>query len=80
MLINFSFSNFKSYRDEQQFSMQRPTTAQKHEEGDWERKDISTVAGIYGGNASGKSAFMDAFQFVTDYIINGFDPNFDIAK
>lgn len=80
MLINFSFSNFKSYRDEQQFSMQRPTTAQKHEEGDWERKDISTVAGIYGGNASGKSAFMDAFQFVTNYIINGFDPNFDIAE
>lgn len=80
MLINFSFSNFKSYRDEQQFSMQRPTNAQKHEEGEWERKDISTVAGIYGGNASGKSAFVDAFRFITDYVINGFDPNFDVSE
>ena len=80
MLINFSFSNFKSYREEQQFSMQRPRCAQKHEEGEWERKDISTVAGIYGGNASGKSAFMDAFRFITDYVINGFDPNFDVSE
>lgn len=79
MLINFSFSNFKSYRDEQQFSMQRPANAQKHEEGDWKRKDISTVAGVYGGNASGKSAFFDAFQFVASYIVNGFNPNFDIG-
>ena len=30
MLINFSFSNFKSYRDEQRFSMQRPSNAQRH--------------------------------------------------
>ncbi|HQE70085.1 MAG TPA: AAA family ATPase, partial [Atopobiaceae bacterium] len=60
-------------------SMQRPANAQKHEEGDWKRKDISTVAGVYGGNASGKSAFFDAFQFVAKYIVNGFNPNFDIG-
>ena len=79
MLINFSFSNFKSYRDEQRFSMQRPSNAQRHEEGDWERMGISTVAGIYGGNASGKSAFIDAFRFVCDYVTNGFDPNYDLS-
>lgn len=79
MLINFSFENFKSYRDEQQFSMLRPVSAQKHDGGSWPRKEISTVAGIYGGNASGKSAFLEAFCFVADYVIDGFDPNYDIS-
>lgn len=79
MLINFSFSNFKSYRDAQQFSMQRPSNAQKHEEGDWRWKEYSTVAGVYGGNASGKSAFLDAFQFVIDFIVNGFNPSYDVG-
>lgn len=80
MLINFSFSNFKSYRDEQQFSLQRPQNAQKHEGFDWHRRDISTIAGIYGGNASGKSAFIDAFRFLADFVVNGFSPNFDFEN
>lgn len=79
MLIDFSFSNFKSYRDEQRFSMRRPTNAQKHEENDWPHRDISTVAGIYGGNASGKSAFIEAFMFVADFVVQGFNPRFDLA-
>lgn len=80
VLINFTFSNFKSYRDAQQFSMQRPTNAQKHEDGDWALKEYSTVAGVYGGNASGKSAFIDAFQAVTDFVCNGLNPNLDLSR
>jgi hypothetical protein len=80
VLINFTFSNFKSYRDAQQFSMQRPTNAQKHEDGDWALKEYSTVAGVYGGNASGKSAFIDAFQAVTDFVCNGLNPNLDLNQ
>lgn len=80
MLINFTFSNFKSYRDIQQFSMQRPTNAQKHEDGDWEFKEYSTVAGVYGGNASGKSAFLEALHFVADFVANGFDPSYDVGR
>lgn len=80
MLINFTFSNFKSYRDAQQFSMQRPANAQKHEEGNWKWKEYSTVAGVYGGNASGKSAFFDAFRFVVDFVRDGFNPNFDLSQ
>lgn len=79
MLINFSFANFRSYRDEQQFSMIRPTGAQKRETRQWERMDVSTVAGIYGGNASGKSAFMDAARLLCRFVSYGFDPNFDLA-
>lgn len=78
MLIDFSFSNFKSYRDGQQFSMRRLTNAQKHDSASWPDSSISTVAGIYGGNASGKSAFMEAFRFVADFIRQGFDPNYDV--
>jgi len=80
MLINFSFSNYKSYRDAQQFSMLRPTNAQKHEEGEWARKECSTVAGVYGGNASGKSAFLEAFHFVTSYVAGGLDPNYAVSS
>ena len=78
MLINFSFSNFKSYRDNQQFSMLRAIPAQKHEDYDWPHKEISMVAGLYGGNASGKSAFIDAFKFITDFVIDSFNPNFSL--
>lgn len=80
MLINFSFSNFKSYRDAQQFSMQRPGNAQKHEEGNWKWREYSTVAGLYGGNASGKSAFFDAFRFVADFVRDSFSPNYDMSQ
>jgi hypothetical protein len=80
MLIDFSFSNFKSYRDEQHFSMRRPLSAQKHEEKDWGRKDISTIAGIYGGNAAGKSALIDAMRFVTDFIAEGLNPSFGLDE
>lgn len=76
MLIDFSFSNFKSYRDEQHFSMRRPLSAQKHEERDWGRKDVSTIAGVYGGNAAGKSALIDAMRFVADFVAGGFDPSY----
>lgn len=79
MLINFSFSNFKSYREAQQFSMQRTSSAQKHERAGWRWREYSTVSGVYGGNASGKSAFLDAFGFVARFVTDGFDPNFDLG-
>lgn len=80
MLIDFSFSNYRSYRDDQQFSMRRPTNAQKRQTAEWPRKDISTVAGIYGGNASGKSAFMEAFRFLAGFVTRGADSDYDLHE
>lgn len=48
MLIDFSFSNFRSFRDEQAFSMSRSDT----------KLSPSTVTAVYGANASGKSNFL----------------------
>ncbi|MDF7665356.1 ATP-binding protein [Bifidobacterium sp. ESL0745] len=50
MLIDFSFSNFRSFRDEQAFSMSSSDT----------KLPPSTVTAVYGANASGKSNFLKA--------------------
>jgi AAA15 family ATPase/GTPase len=80
MLINFSFSNFKSFKDPQQFSLERTGVAQKNEPYDWPHNELSTVAAIYGGNASGKSSFIEALSFVSHYVARGFSDGFDLSK
>lgn len=63
MLLNFSFSNFKSFREPQQFTMERPASEQKRGGG-----AVSTVAGVFGANAAGKSSFLDAVRFAKDFV------------
>lgn len=55
MLIDFSFSNYRSFRDEQSFSMTRD---KRFSEGVFANQ--STIAAVYGPNASGKSNFLKA--------------------
>lgn len=55
MLIDFSFSNYRSFRDEQSFSMSRDT---RFDEGAFDGR--STITAVYGANASGKSNFLGA--------------------
>lgn len=67
MLIRFRVSNFKSIRDEQEFSMVAgdiagPTEPLRHVEG--LDVDLLTVAAIYGPNASGKSTVLEALRFI----------------
>ena len=57
MLIDFSFSNYRSFKDEQSFSMKRDS---RFDNGSF--PGISTIAAIYGANASGKSNFLRAFS------------------
>lgn len=80
MLLNFSFQNYRSYRAAQQFSMERTKSAQKHESAKWPRNDVSVITGIYGGNASGKSAFLDAARFVSEFVMNGFTQKFQLNE
>lgn len=55
MLIDFSFSNYRSFSEEQAFSMTRDTRFSKGPFG-----THSTITALYGPNASGKSNFLKA--------------------
>jgi predicted ATPase len=75
MLIEFSVSNFRSFREKQTFSM---VAAPRLKKGDNVFKpivkgeklpDLLKVAAIYGANASGKSNLIKAFDVVS-YISN----------
>ena len=80
MLLNYSFQNFRSYRDAQQFSMERSKSAQKRDSATWGHNNVSVVTGVYGGNASGKSAFLNSIRFVARYVARGFSGNIDLAE
>ena len=54
MLLNFTFKNYASFRDVQQFSMEIPS---KENGEQWKYPELSTVTALYGANASGKSSF-----------------------
>lgn len=80
MLLNYSFQNFQSYRDAQQFTMERSKPAKDRDDATWEHDDISVVTGIYGSNASGKSAFLDSLRFVARFITRGFGGNVNLSE
>lgn len=66
MLIAFSFSNFKSFRERQVFTTERVSN-------EWSAGvPYSTVAAIYGGNAAGKSNFVDALEYVSRFVRRSF--------
>ena len=65
MLIDFSFSNFRSFRDEQSFSMTREKRFMESDE-----SLHSPIAAIYGANASGKSNFLKALRAMRNMVVN----------
>lgn len=73
MLINFTVSNYKSFKSSSTLSMIK-SKERMHKE-----HVIENIAGfnllkgaiIYGANASGKSNLIDAFAFATSFILNG---------
>lgn len=73
MLIQFNFKNYKSFRDEATLDL---SAAKMTEFSDrvvciGNEKNL-TVAAIYGANASGKSNVYNAFQYMTEYIVESF--------
>lgn len=64
MILNFSFKNYHSFRDAQQFSFE-PISGNKE-------FGPVRVAAVYGANASGKSNFIDALNFVSYFVRTGF--------
>lgn len=80
MLFNYSFQNFRSYRDAQQFTMECTRPAQDRDDAAWEHSDVPVVTGIYGSNASGKSAFLESLRFVVRFITQSFGGNIDLSE
>ncbi len=75
MLIDFTFSNFKSYRETTDFSMIADKFT-KHKESlmkipGQRFSKILPIAAIYGGNASGKSNFIQALKALRDTVAAG---------
>lgn len=76
MLVSFSVTNWASFRDKTTFSM---IASEDEEHLDRIPKlkgyniDVLPVAAIYGGNASGKSNFCDAFSFMQNLVVKGID-------
>lgn len=73
MLIQFSFKNFKSFRDEATLDL---SAAKITEFSDRVvtigNEKILPVAAIYGANASGKSNVYDAFEYMSRYVMDSF--------
>lgn len=72
MLVEFSVGNYLSFKDTVTFSMVAADIHQHDKTHKFEWKNLSLLksACIYGANASGKSNFVKAFKFATDFIKN----------
>lgn len=60
MLLSFRFANHGSFRVEQELSLYRVDSGRSA----WPRPDVTPVAAIYGANAAGKSALVEALAYV----------------
>ena len=77
MLLNFSFKNFRSFKDLTTFSMEKEKWS-RNNDNVLEEKVINSknifglsTAVIYGSNASGKSSMILALEFFKNLILNG---------
>lgn len=66
MLLDFTVENTLSFRDTQQFTMRR--TARTTGGSDWPQPKVSTLAALYGGNASGKTNFLRCLRFFSNFV------------
>ncbi|MBQ8314262.1 MAG: AAA family ATPase, partial [Lachnospiraceae bacterium] len=73
MLIQFSFKNFKSFREEAILDLSAAKMTEFSERiVSVGNEKILPVAAIYGANASGKSNVYNAFGYMSDYVVNSF--------
>jgi len=73
MLVQFIFKNFKSFRDEAILDLSATKMTEFSDRvvivGN---EKILPVAAIYGANASGKSNVYNAFEYMSDYVVDSF--------
>jgi AAA15 family ATPase/GTPase len=71
MLLKFRFSNFRSFRTEQELSLiasKLPGSGDGLFSPPGLREQVLPVAAIYGANASGKTAVIKAFEFMANAV------------
>ncbi len=86
MLVEFTFENFKSFKDKTTFSMEPVSHNGKPvNEIETNFKDVKSVfrtAAIFGPNASGKSNFIEALMFFKNIVVksyaNPINTNFEL--
>src|SRR4051812_3467390 len=84
MLLSFSITNFRSFREEQTLAMAASPRHPDHPEhltpipGD-ENKALP-VAVIYGANGAGKSNLVKALAFLAGLILRGTEPKKPIGR
>lgn len=73
MLLRFRFSNFRSFRDEQELSLTGATSLRRREGHSIFvpklNQSVLTAAAIYGANASGKTSVIRALLFFTRAVL-----------
>ena len=74
MLIQFSFKNYKSFRDDTILDMSS-TKISEHANRviSVGKEKLLPAAAIFGANASGKSNVIEAFRFMRTYVLDSFD-------
>lgn len=75
MLLSFRLANFRSFRDEQEFSFVHGSYGAPLPESERlpaRDERVGTVAGIYGANASGKSNVLKALTFMRDAVLDSY--------
>lgn len=71
MILEFSVTNYKSFKDKTTFSMVADDSDKTQEQNCFEMDKTTLLksAVIYGANASGKSNFMEAFRTMAEIIL-----------
>jgi uncharacterized protein len=78
VLLSFRLANFRSFRDEQEFSFVHgeytsppPRPSESGQDAAWDAR-VGTVAALYGANASGKSNVLKALDFMSNAVRNSY--------
>ena len=73
MLIQFRFSNYKSFRDDTILDLSATkVTEHPHHVTQIEKEKVLKASAIYGANASGKTNIYAAFKYMSDYVLYSF--------
>lgn len=81
MLIDFSFKNVRSFKNEATLSMETGELIEEYvQENTVDIGDITLVksAFVFGGNASGKTNVIKAFQLLRSLVISGTSSDFEL--
>ena len=81
MLINFTLTNFRCFRNEATFSMLSGPRFKTHSHAltplpGWRSKSLLPLAALYGGTASGKSTLVEALKQMKAAVMDGEVPEY----